>query len=86
MLDLQIWISTVIRVALQFLTSTCGLLYEVGTKAYFYRRKHSNLASRIVVDLKFWRRFLSCEPEATFKNVLGLSPENNDILASETVE
>ena len=83
MLGLQIWISTVFRVARQFLTSTCDLLRLVGTKAYFYPRKHAGLTSRIVFDLKFWRRFVSSEPEAKLQNVLGRLPENSAILASD---
>ena len=39
MLGLQIWISTVFRVARQFLTSICDILRNTGQKDYFYPRK-----------------------------------------------
>ena len=83
MLGLQIWISTVFRVARQFLTSTCDLLRVVGSNVYFYPRRHTSLVARIVVDLKFWRLFVSCKPKSTFKYVLGNLPANSDKLASD---
>ena len=83
MLGLQIWISTVFRVARQFLTSICDLLREVGASIYFYPRRHRSLVARIIVDLKFWRRFVSCKPKSAFKFVLGHLPANGDKLASD---
>ena len=59
MLGLQIWISTVFRVARQFLTSICdairGALGDQPQrhKRYFYPRKHRKLVERILFDLKF---------------------------------
>ena len=53
MIGLQIWISTVFRVALQFLTSTCDLLRVAGSKPFVYPRKHRTLCARVVFDLKF---------------------------------
>ena len=83
MLGLQIWISTVFKVARQFLTSTCDLLRVVGTNRYFYPKKHKKLVSRIVFDLKFWRRFVDCKPRAAFDSILGRLPINRHKLASD---
>ena len=83
MLLLQIWISIVFRVVRQFLTSNCDLLFLVGTKAYLYPRKYAGLMSSIVIDLKYWRPFVSCEPKLTLQNVLGCLPESSALLASD---
>ena len=53
MLGLQIWISTVFRVARQFLTSICDLMRVVGDNTYFYPKRHEKLVARVVFDLKF---------------------------------
>ena len=53
MLGLQIWISTVFRVARQFLTSICDILKITGAHGYFYPRKHPQLVARTVRDLAF---------------------------------
>ena len=58
MLGLQIWISTVFKVARQFLTSICDLLRTTGTRPYIYPRQHKTLIARVIFDLKFWRRFV----------------------------
>ena len=52
-LGLQIWISTVFRVARQFLTSICDILRNTGRRDYFYPRKYPHLVKRLVFDLKF---------------------------------
>ena len=39
MLGLQIWISTIFRVARQFLTSICDILRTAGQRYFFYPRK-----------------------------------------------
>ena len=53
MLGLQIWISTVFRVARQFLTSICDILREAGQKRFFHPRKQPQLVNRLIFDLKF---------------------------------
>ena len=83
MLGLQIWISTVFKIARQFLTSICDLLRIEGANKYFYPKRHRKLVSRFVFDLKFWRRFVTCKPRAAFDTILGLLPVNDDTLASD---
>ena len=53
MLGLQIWISTIFRVARQFLTSICDILRVAGGQQFFYPRKHQQLLARAVRDLAF---------------------------------
>ena len=53
LLGLQIWISTVFRVAREFLTSSCDVIRAVGHKAYFNTRKNEQLVNRLVFDLSF---------------------------------
>ena len=83
MLGLQIWISTVVRVARQFLTSICDILRISGNKKFFYPRKQERLARRLVFDLKFWRRFVKAAPKMAFKYILGQLPNNSCMLASD---
>ena len=71
------------RIARQFLTSICDLLRVVGSGRYFYPKRHKKLVSRVVFDLKFWRRFVTCKPGAAFDTVLGLLPVNKDTLSSD---
>ena len=52
-LGAQIWISSVFRVARQFLTSICDILKCSGEQDYFIPRKHQVLAARAVRDLTF---------------------------------
>ena len=85
LLGLQIWISTVFRVARQFLTSTCDILRvtsrDGGTQ--FLPVKHAQLVKRVVFDFKFWRRFVACAPKASFDFFLGRLPENSATLSSD---
>ena len=88
MLGLQIWISTVFRIARQFLTSICDALrlsHKTPGKQekFFFPRKNRHLASRIIFDLKFWRRFVLSSPHSTFKSLLELLPQNRDCLFSD---
>ena len=53
MLGLQISISTVFRVARQFLTSICDILRGAGQKRFFHPRKQPQLVRRFIFDLKF---------------------------------
>ena len=88
MLGLQIWISTIFRIARQFLTSTCDVLRQSHKgpgkqEKFFFPRKNRHLSSRIIFDLKFWRRFVLSSPHSSFKSVLGLLPRNRDCLFSD---
>ena len=74
MLGLQIWISTVFKVARQFLTSICDLLRNAGNKTYIYPRQHKSLISRVVFDLKFWRRFVKSNPTSPYDALLRRLP------------
>ena len=85
MLGLQIWVSTVFRIARQFLTSTCDALRQsnrdpLRIEKFFFPRKNPVLTARIVFDLKFWRRFVLSSPQSSFKSILGLLPKNRDRL------
>ena len=53
LLGLQIWISTVFRVARQFLTSTCDIIRVAKRSSRFYPRKHKRLAKRAIFDISF---------------------------------
>ena len=53
LLGLQIWISTVFRVAREFLTSSCDILRVVGCKSFFHPKQNEHLVKRLVFDLKF---------------------------------
>ena len=89
MLGLQIWISTVFRVARQFLTSTCVALGEVNEdhrvkrRRYFYPRKNRKLVGRILFDLKFWRRFVLSAQKTSFDFLLARLPRNDSRLYSD---
>ena len=83
MLGLQIWISTVFRVMRQFLTSTCDILRVSQHCSYFFPRRHKELVSRVVFDLKHWRRFILKAPGAKFSYVLNRLPENHHSLSSD---
>ena len=82
MLGLQIWISTVFRVARQFLTSMCDILKITGKIGFFYPRKHPQLVGRAVRDLAFWRRFVMGTAEAGFNYLLDRLPVNRHRLSS----
>ena len=83
MLGLQIWISTVFRVARQFLTSMCDILRITGAIGFFYPRKHPQLVGRAVRDLAFWRRFDMGTAEAGFNYLLDRLPVNRHRLSSD---
>ena len=83
MLGLQIWISTVFKVARQFLTSICDLLRNAGDKTYIYPIQHKHLISRVIFDLKFWRRFVKSKPTSPFDALLGRLPTNSYQLSSD---
>lgn len=54
LLGVQIWISCVFRVALQFLTSICDFLKSAhGRRKYLYPIKFPRLVTRAVHDLQF---------------------------------
>ena len=53
LLGLQIWISTVFRVARQFLTSTCDIIRIAGNSSYFHPRRHKKLTKRVIFDISF---------------------------------
>ena len=84
MLGLQILISTVFQVTRQFLTSTCEALRgDLGKRRFFFPRRNRVLASRILFDLKFWRRFVKGSPTSSFKYLLGQLPPNEGSLYSD---
>lgn len=83
MLGLQIWISTVFTLARQFLTSVCDVIRIVADNQFFYPRRHKALTSRVIFDLKFWRRFITSNPKSTFNAVLDRLPVNSSTLASD---
>ena len=85
MLGLQIWVSTVFRVARQFLTSTCDILRKFSQLRlkFLYPRLEQVLVARLVVDLKVWRRFVLSSPQASFEFLLGQLPVNPNILFSD---
>ena len=83
MLGLQIWISTVFRVARQFLTSICDILRIAGANGFFYPRKHPQLVGRAVRDLAFWRRLVMGTTEAGFDYLLDQLPVNRHRLSSD---
>ena len=83
MLGLQIWISTAFKVTRQFLTSTCDVLRISGAYQFFYPRRHKALVSRMIFNLKFWRRFISSKPRMTFDALLDQLPRNNNTLACD---
>ena len=83
MLGLQIWISTVFKVMRQFLTSTCDILRVSQHCSYFFPRRHKELVSRVVFDLKHWRRFILKAPGAKFSYVLNRLPESHHSLSSD---
>ena len=83
LLGLQIWISTIFRVARQFLTSICDVLRIAKGNRWFYPRKHKALATRVVQDLKFWQRLVSEPAKAEFNYILDRLPENSGMLSSD---
>ena len=89
MLGLQIWISTVFRIARQFLTSLCDALrivtfpHDKGRSNYFYPRKHKHVVNRILFDLKFWRRFVQDTPRTSFDYLLDRLPRNDSRMYSD---
>ena len=83
MLGLQIWISTVFTLARQFLTSVCDVIRIAADEQFFYPRKHKALTSRVIFDLKFWRRFIASNPRATFRTILDRLPSNTHTLACD---
>ena len=83
LLGLQIWISTVFRVARQFMTSTCDIIRVTGRHSHFYPRNHKVLTKRVVFDISFWRRFVVGDPESSFSYFLGHLPVNKIILSSD---
>ena len=86
MLGLQIWICTVFRVARQFLTSTCDVLRlanHAKLRKFFFPRKHPALTARLLFDLKFWRRFVTGNPQLSFDFILGRLPRNQCYLFSD---
>ena len=85
MLGLQIWIGTVFRVSLQFLTSTCDVIrgcLQSGSK-FFHPRKSRKLSGRIRRDMMFWRRFVLHSPKISFQYVLGRLPVNKNRMFSD---
>ena len=83
MLGLQIWIGTVFRLARQYLTSACDMLRITNERKYFYTRKHKALTARFIYDLKFWRRFITSSPSASFDFILSSMPVNDCTLGSD---
>ena len=85
MLGLQIQISTVFRVARQFITSTCDVLRKCTQFKFrfLFPRKEKELVARLVVDLKFWRRFVQSSPQSSFNFLLGRLPANTNELFSD---
>ena len=83
LLGLQIWISTVFRVAHQFLTSSCDVLKRSLNKGWFYGNSDRELTKRLLFDLQFWRRFISTSPKASFTYFLDQLPANSAVLFSD---
>ena len=83
MLGVQIWVSTVFRVARQFLTSICDILKISEQRTFFYPRRHPGLVARAVRDLTFWRRFVSGTATAGFDYLLNRMPVNKHRMASD---
>ena len=84
LLGLQIWVSTVFRVARQFLTSICDLLKATRHRhTYFYPRRYPALIKRMVRDLQFWRRLVACSASMSFDYVLNRLPSNDCVLSSD---
>ena len=83
MLGLQIWISTVFRVARQFLTSICDII-RVTQKSHFFRlQKYPELGPRAVKDLSFWRRLVKSRATMSFDYMLSRLPVNKSLLSSD---
>ena len=89
MLGLQIWISTIFRIARQFLTSLCDALRTVlhshnGKPREFFRpNSHKRLVKRVLFDLKFWRRFVQKTPKISFDYLLDRLPRNDSTMYSD---
>ena len=84
-LGLQIWIGTVFRVSRQFLTSTCDVIRKcLGSRSkYFYPHRSRDLASRLRLDMMFWRRFVLQSPQISFDYILGRLPANKNQMFSD---
>ena len=50
---------------------------------FLFPRKEKELVARLVVDLKFWRRFVLSSPQSSFNFLLGRLPANNNKLFSD---
>ena len=83
MLGLQIWIGTVFRITRQFLTSTCDIIRVTGNAEFYYPRRFQLLTARAIIDLKFWRRFITSLPSAHFDYILNHLPYNISSLSSD---
>ena len=83
MLGLQIQIGTVFRVTRQFLTSTCDIIRATGNAEFFYPRRFQLLTARAIIDLKFWRRFITSSPSAHFDYILNHLPYNVSSLSCD---
>ena len=83
MLGLQIWIGTVFRITRQFLTSTCDIIRVTGNAEFYYPRRFQLLTARAIIDLKFWRRFITSSPSAHFDYILNYLPYNISSLSSD---
>ena len=83
MLGLQIYIGTVFRIMRQFLTSTCDIIRVTGNAAFFYPRRFQAITARAIVDLKFWRRFITSSPPAGFDYILNRLPINHNTLSCD---
>ena len=73
------------RVARQFLSSTCDVIRFCNAMnwKFFFPRKNRALAQRFLIDLQFWRRFVSNSPQSSFDFLLGRLPLNEDQLFSD---
>ena len=67
----------------QFLTSTCDIIRVTGNAAFFYPRRFQALTARAIVDLKFWRRFITSSPPAEFDYILNRLPINHSTLSCD---
>ena len=73
------------RVARQFLTTACDVIRRCNglNWKFFFPRKNRALAQRLLIDLQFWRRFVSNSPQSSFDFLLGRLPLNEDHLFSD---
>ena len=54
-----------------------------ATQVIFFPRQYRDLVSRVLFDLKHWRRFILKVPSAKFDFVLGRLPESRNVLFSD---